>query len=69
MGLNRTINGERAASFSNSKPALFGSLKKAIAVLKKSGDRFPAGTGEKIVTVLSRMHRSRREPGPRESTP
>jgi hypothetical protein len=36
----------------------FGSLEKAIAALKKQGNRLPGWNRRKIMTVLSRMHRS-----------
>jgi hypothetical protein len=36
----------------------FGSLEKAIATLKKQGNRLPGWNKRKIMTVLSRMHRS-----------
>jgi hypothetical protein len=37
----------------------FGSLEKAIAVQKKQGNRLPGWNRRKIITVLSRMHRSK----------
>jgi hypothetical protein len=37
----------------------FGSLEKAIAVLKKQGDRLPGWNKRKVMTVLSRMHHSK----------
>jgi hypothetical protein len=36
----------------------FGSLEKAIATLKKQGNQLPGWNKRKIMTVLSRMHRS-----------
>jgi hypothetical protein len=37
----------------------FGSLEKAIATLKKQGKRLPGWNRRKIMTILSRMHRSK----------
>ena len=37
----------------------FGSLEKAIATVKKQGKRLPGWNRRKIITVLSRMHRSK----------
>jgi hypothetical protein len=37
----------------------FGSLEKAIATLKKQGDRLPGWNKRKVITVLSRMHHSK----------
>jgi hypothetical protein len=37
----------------------FGSLEKAMAVLKKQGDRLPGWNKRKVMTVLSRMHHSK----------
>jgi hypothetical protein len=37
----------------------FGSLEKAIAALKKQGKQLPGWNRRKIVTALSRMHRSK----------
>jgi len=37
----------------------FGSLEKAIATLKKQGNRLPGWNRRKIMTILSRMHRSK----------
>src|SRR4029077_20363334 len=37
----------------------FGSLEKAIATLKKQGKRLPGWKRRKIMTILSRMHRSK----------
>jgi hypothetical protein len=37
----------------------FGSLEKAVAALKKQGKRLPGWNRRKIMTVLSRMHRSK----------
>jgi hypothetical protein len=37
----------------------FGSLEKAIAALKKQGKRLPGWNRQKIMTVLSPMHRSK----------
>ena len=37
----------------------FGSLEKAIAALKKQGKQLPGWNRRKIITVLSRMHRSK----------
>ena len=38
----------------------FGSLEKAIAALKKQGKQLPGWNRRKIMTVLSRMHRSKK---------
>src|SRR5262249_6171851 len=40
----------------------FGSLEKAIAALKKQGKRLPGWNRRKIMTALSRMHRSKKIP-------
>ena len=37
----------------------FGSLEKAIATLRKQGNRLPGWNRRKIMTVLSRMHHSK----------
>jgi hypothetical protein len=39
----------------------FGSLEKAIVALKKHGHRLPGWNRRKIITVLSRMHRSKED--------
>jgi hypothetical protein len=41
----------------------FGSLEKAIVRLKKQGKQLPGWNRRKIMTVLSRMHRSRQSLG------
>jgi hypothetical protein len=38
----------------------FGSLEKAIAALKKQGKRLPGWNRRKIMTIISRMHRSKK---------
>jgi hypothetical protein len=54
-----THNGECAAGSQTRKPHYFGSLEKVIATLKKQGKRLPGWNRRKIMTALSRMHRSK----------